>query len=658
MNPEQQYRDATIHTGDYLKTIAHSSALLDLSSLSLPEVDQLVDIIARVAPAGNVPGVVLNGLLRLPRRWPPLKDVRRDVRLLFQGVEQSLRDKAVYGTFFAGPAAVLWAYQNLLKLAGKDADAAFPEGTWQFYADYALRDDTARHTCETHGFDSILRQHKIELNQTDRMTAWVMAALHVLHQFDDLLANEWYERVATTTLQELTQDTPNAARFAGLYRAWEKQRPFTRTTDTDPRYNFPAFRRQQFDQFLALALVDLPADLRVQWEQQMRQKTENDLPRFQEQMSFLAYLEPDAYNEVRTPIPLENAHVGVIYQGRYYVIRACDPDSERPSRITTIRAQIARILLQPSRAPNVQLTQLAASQRTSLPGLRGKFRDSLNTELDQVHMAPIWLNFDQQNPDQPLAKIRQNERAIGDHPLTIFDTGSTFVFDVSHIFCDGAWSVALAEILTNEALGWANYLSQLPPAEPATQPAYSPLLQLSADEIRHIETAPRVTPEVSVETEAIDVQAILSLRKLFKQRNDLLQLTVNDLLLLYRAIHAASYQPHPALISQLRELMRHSETQTAVAAALAALEQNRNPAILIPVDASRRDPRQRVYPIQPLRVVAAHGEPPRIQPRRKREVIHTPANRPQTALVRARLQLLSQDVHTHFTLIARLELHE
>jgi hypothetical protein len=129
MNPEQQYRDATIHTGDYLKTIAHSSALLDLSSLSLPEVDQLVDIIARVAPAGNVPGVVLNGLLRLPRRWPPLKDVRRDVRLLFQGVEQSLRDKAVYGTFFAGPAAVLWAYQNLLKLAGKDGSSATTKAT-------------------------------------------------------------------------------------------------------------------------------------------------------------------------------------------------------------------------------------------------------------------------------------------------------------------------------------------------------------------------------------------------------------------------------------------------------------------------------------------------------------------------------------------------
>ena len=57
---------------------------------------------ARVIPAGNVPGVILNGLARLPDRKPPLKTLKRDVNLLFTGIEQSL-DRAVYSTFFAGP---------------------------------------------------------------------------------------------------------------------------------------------------------------------------------------------------------------------------------------------------------------------------------------------------------------------------------------------------------------------------------------------------------------------------------------------------------------------------------------------------------------------------------------------------------------------------
>ncbi len=153
---------ATLHT---LRNIAHTRKVHELSSLSLPEIDKLVAAIAKNTPAGNVPGVILNGLLRLPSRIPPAATVRRDIHLLFKGVEQALIDKAVFGTFFAGPAAVLWAYQNLLKLAGKEVDASFPEGIWQFYVDYALRDDTARHAYETHGFDTTLRQHQMQLSR-------------------------------------------------------------------------------------------------------------------------------------------------------------------------------------------------------------------------------------------------------------------------------------------------------------------------------------------------------------------------------------------------------------------------------------------------------------------------------------------------------------
>ncbi|MEZ4645549.1 MAG: hypothetical protein R3E31_22925 [Chloroflexota bacterium] len=145
-----------------MRTIAHKPEVQDLSSMSLPEIDAAVDLIARVAPAGNVPGVILNGMLRLSGAQNAPENGAARHRLVVS-CEQALRERAVYGAFFAGPAAIIWAYQKLMQLAGKDPEASFPEGTWQFYVDYALRDDTARHANETHGFDTRLRQNGVQL---------------------------------------------------------------------------------------------------------------------------------------------------------------------------------------------------------------------------------------------------------------------------------------------------------------------------------------------------------------------------------------------------------------------------------------------------------------------------------------------------------------
>src|SRR5258708_39844340 len=114
-----------------------------------------------------------------------------------------------------------------------------------------------------------------------------------------------------------------------------------------------------------------------------------------------------------------------------------------------------------------------------------------------------------------------------------------------------------------------------------------------------MQTAARVPPEAAAETEAVNVKAILALRKLFKRRSDLLQLTVNDLLVLYRAIYAATYQPNPDWMTDLQRLSQDSTTRQAVLAAQAAIENSRrvNPAILIPIDASQRSPRDRLYPM-------------------------------------------------------------
>lgn len=600
MSAAQTYQQASVKTADNLRTLAHSTDLSQLSRLSLPEIDKLVDRVAQVIPAGNVPGVILSGLSRLPDRRPPLKTLKRDIGLLFKGIEQTL-DKAVYSAFFAGPAAVIWGYQNLLKLAGKDPEAAFPDGTWQFYVEYALRDDTARHANETHGFDTTIASHHLRLTPADRITAWLMATFHTLHSYDALLENEWRERVYCSLLSDITRDTPDAPRTAKLYREWEGRRPYARGADATADQDYAAYRRAKFEAFLAPTLAALPVHLLNAWRERVRLTEATDLPAYQRQLSILAYLEPDAYGETRQPIPVSDLHVGVIYQGRYYLLPVCAPNTTRPLDVATVRAQVAQWLAAPSGHPVVSLLPLATLRRPALAQWRSKINRDLLGAWDALRTTPILLNADARPRHLPLAEIRQAERGLGDHALTIFDTGSSFVFDQSHIFFDGAWGAALAETLTTEALSWAVYLSQQPPAPPAGERLYRPLpIHLQASELDALQAAPRVTPEVSIETEAINLKALLNLRKLFKLRSDLLQLTVNDVLVLYRAIHAVTYHPAEALIAELRALANGAEPGRS--AALMALEAvgeagRSNPAILIPLDASLIQPRERLYPL-------------------------------------------------------------
>ncbi len=603
MNTQKLYREASLKTASDLRTIARSMTLRDLSSLSLPEIDAVVDAVAQVIPAGNVPGVILSGLARLSGRKLPNEVVERDINLLFKGVEQVL-DKATYLAVFAGPAAVIWGYQNLLKLAGKGPDDAFPEGVWQFYVDYALREDTARHANETHGFDTTLNQHQICLDKVDRMTAWAMAAIHCLHQYNALLENEWRERVYTHLLREMTcqANVSDAARYARLYRDWIRQRPYGRGSDARVDDTYPIYRRRKFDHFLQDALHDLAQsypDLYRRWNRRVCAVEAHDLPAYQRQMSILAYLQPGAYNETRTPIGLKQAHIGIIHRGHYYLMPACAPGIEQPADVAMVRSAIAALVNGPSDGPPTHLTALAQVRRTALPGLRDKLNRDLVKGLDALRLGPILLNGDARPRRQPLSELRQAERGLGDHALTIFDTGETIVFDQSHIFFDGAWGAALAEIMTNEALAWAVYLHTLPPSRPGQTSPRSLRFPCQPEDWQRIRKAPTVTKEAGVETRMADIAAILSLRKLFKRRNDLIRLTVNDLLLLYRAIHAVSYRPDPDLLRQLEDLSGADVTRQAARAAQEAIKQSSqvNPAILIPVDASQRSPRDRLYPM-------------------------------------------------------------
>ncbi len=598
MGEDKQIERARHATVLNLRSLMDSSALRELSELSLPEIEAVIEQVAQVVPAGNVPAMILSGLARVSGRKASAKTVRRDIHALFKGVEQAL-DRAVFSAFFAGPAAVLWGYQNLLQLVGKDPESAFPEGTWQFYVDYALREDTARHANETHGFDTLLRQHRLQLGQTDRITAWVMAAIHCLHQYDDLLANEWRERIAIALLVELTADEPDAGDLARLHRQWAKQRPYARGRDAEAWETYPRYRRRRFDRWLAERLRTLPDTVRRRWEQQFRAAEHRQLPAYQRQMSILRYLEPGEYSERRVPLPLEQAQIGVIYQGRYFLIPACQPGSAQAMEVDAVRAQVAALLAATWDEPPDALVPLAETRRAALAGLCPRLSRDLGAELERLQGALILLNTDPRPRDLPLSDLRRAERGIGSHPLTIFDTGDTFVFDQSHIFFDGAWGAALAEILTNEALAWAAYLTSLPPAQPGPTRPYALRCRLDSADRDLIQDAPRTTPEVSVETDRVDLTAILTLRRLLRRRSARLTLTVNDLLVLYRAIHAVTYRPGDDLQAELKRYARKKAYRGALQVVQEAWEtaSRISAAIVVPVDASLRAPVERIHPV-------------------------------------------------------------
>ena len=606
---EAQYSEVTRRTRTHLQTIATRALASRVGRLSLPEVEQVIDLVARMAPAGDIPGVILNGLLRLSDRRLPAATVRDDILSLFQGVRHNL-DKAVYGTFFAGPAAIIWAYQGLLRLAGKELADAFPEGTWQFYADYALREDTARHTHETTGFDTALAKHQINLTQAGRMAAWAMAAQQTLHQYPELLKNEWRERVYCRALREATR---HSGQFRYIYREWERQRPFRRGHDAESHETYAQYRRRKFDLFLERHVERLPVTWQRDWVNIVRQARAEELKAYQQQLSLHAFLQPDLHGDSRTPLTSRALTLGIIYQDNYYLIPLYEAGSSDLCAPSRIQQFMSGILAHRQVAEPASLRDLARTRRAQAGAVRTSLSPKNQAALNRLQTAPILLNFDQRLPELTLAQIRQGERGAGDQPLTLFDTGRSFIFDQSHIFFDGIWGASLAEIMTQEATSWAAYFHQTEPPDGVELPEHLPFIWSPA-EYQLLRRTSKVANEVTAEHDGVQIKAVLNLRQLFKRRSDLLQLTVNDILVLYRAIHAASYQPHPDIIEQLEQLARARTGATAAREALAAVrnEARKNPAILIPIDATPLSPRDRIHPmcfevpLQELDLLAMH----------------------------------------------------
>ncbi|MFC1959811.1 hypothetical protein ACFLYO_03785 [Chloroflexota bacterium] len=592
------YKQASIKTADNLRTIATSAQIQQLSRLSLPEIDHLVDEIARVIPAGSVPAVILNGLGKVRGRQIDSDETRKHIGLLFKGVRQTL-DEAVYATFYAGPAAVLYGYQQLLHMAGKDPTAAFPDGTWQFYLEFALREDSARHANETTGFHSRLQQYNIHLDDSDMLAAWLTAVAYFLRDLPGILANEWLEPVTLRLLAEVAEefDIPEAAAYRKLPISWIRQRPFGRGADAQNE-DYVAYRRRVFNSYLEPYIRSLPTAAQQVYTTRLQELEHSELPRYQKQLTWLAYLEPHPYKEERIHYPLDHACVGVIWQGRYYLLPIHDLFNPE-----VVRATVAAITThRPEHAPAALDEVLVTARRADHVALRRRLDSQTLQELETLKHTPVLLNWDECKRNQPLAMLRQGKRGIGDHALTIFRTAESIVLDQSHIFFDGAWGAAVAEILTNEALSWGQYYAQSPLEHHQTAAAsiYTPKLQVS-DKVLEQARKVSIPAETSAETDAIQVRPILALRKLLKQRSDLATVTVNDLFILYRGLHATRYQPSPQLQQALDALAQETSPEARQAAHL--IQQSllqlstKNPAILIPVDASGFNPRERLFPM-------------------------------------------------------------
>ena len=106
-------QQASQMTATNLRTVAKTISVQQLSRLSLPEVEAVVDLVSKVLPAGNVPGMILSGLARLPGRRIPVQKMHQDINALFSGVEQIL-DSAMYGAIFAGPHSITGCDSELM----------------------------------------------------------------------------------------------------------------------------------------------------------------------------------------------------------------------------------------------------------------------------------------------------------------------------------------------------------------------------------------------------------------------------------------------------------------------------------------------------------------------------------------------------------------
>jgi hypothetical protein len=626
------------------------ASILSLSQLTLPEIREIQQEVAQVLPAGNLPALLLSGLLKLQDRKLTAERVRRDLATLFKGLE--LLPRSLYGFFVAGPAAVLYGYQKLLQLAGKSLDSAFPQGTWQFYVEFGLREDTARHANETLGFHRALPPNP---NPVDTAAAWVCACQQLVIEYDALLATDWRERVMLRILAEaLVEATGDPSKGSSLKKAWVRRLPYHRPDSGEP---YLSHRRAAFRDFIDQHLAALSDRDRAKVRERYAVRERKDLTAYQDQMTLLAALTPETYQERKKPIAPWRAAIAFVWQGRTYMLPIYKRDAQGSplgfpppqaageatpfplyndasgglcdarGRAVTVRrdgtlwdvAGESLGRLQPLSPMQIKRTvgailnatptgpiptldlKLASSPRARQSQLRSGLSRETQDALNLLRRAPIVINWDKHAHVAPLAILRRGHRGIGDHALTLIRTDESMIFDQSHIFFDGMWGMAVSEILTDSAIHWHPVLVETPRGDespPADLP--SPLPLQAPPEIEVLTRSTSTRGEATAESDETRLEEIQRLRRWLRARG--VSLTVNDLLLLYRSFHAARYRLSPEAETAVDAFRaEHGDTQEGKAA-LETLrrtlshDRETNPSLLIPMDASHVSPQERLFP--------------------------------------------------------------
>lgn len=590
---EQVVQQATQLTATNLrKLVAEASLHENTSHVSVPESEELIDLISQILPAGNVVGFVFNGLLHVKERKLPAAEGRAYFNSLFKGLA-IVRNNAFYRMMFAGPATVLAGFTFLLQLAGATPEDYLPEGAWQFYVEFGLREDAARHNTETVGFQQAIKPMRPAPSEAEQLTAWALAAMWLIRDYHYLLGSVWEENVRLA-LMEQTTGLPR------LHRTWEKIRPFKVPDALSRQISIPAYRRQRFDSFCSEQLAQVGSEQRLRfeeiWNDPARQaQRAADMQAYIRQLSILSYLEPGEYSEQRVPIRSADLHVGIIHKDTYYLLKFVDPTT--PTAQPLIHAQVESLLRtkehQPAQADRVLLAAPRAVQQ-DLRRLLGPAQQPLKA----LQTAPIIINWDQTSAAQPLNVIRRGRRGIGDHALTIFRTDSSMVFDFSHIYFDGPWAMATAEMLTNQAI---YYIEQRAYALGSRPHLEQPVMLDLSSSPRLERAAQKLSPPVnhlSAEA-AVNIAPITDLRRLLIRRTrPPIHLTVNDLLVLHRVIFNQRYKPGVRLQRALDDLCKKTDGKNLarmVEDMLVNLGQS-NPSLLIPIDATHTNPKDRLFP--------------------------------------------------------------
>ncbi len=552
----------------------------------------------------------------------------------------------LYALLIIIPACLLDTYQRL-RSAFTGRPRSHPQGSWQYYLHTGLREDQAHHTNETVGYHATRPLGATEL---DDLTAWVMAVIQLIWNYDELMGAVWDEWTMLRLVTEAAQAEGLADRdpFAKLQRRWEMARPYHAPLNG----TYADVRRAAFRAFIRPCLEALPPARCSELLKKHERLAQSERGSYQAQMSLLATMQPGRYADVKRPIPLWDSKIGIIVRGRYYLIDLVDHDEHgepiaygqggrrwevrhQGGKLLTpvgdvlrlehdqlyreedgewvgyldmapasrVKGQLRAILEQPEEwrasppeAEPVDLL-LAETPRHEQARLRRLLPPQTRASLDELARAPVIINWDERPRNRPLAELRRTQRGVGDHALTIIRTDSSFVFDQSHVFFDGTWSLAMAEVLTNAAVRWCERCITIAPAQAI--PVRRLVLEASPSFLAEARTL-RETPEISAETTIFDISNVFALRKKLAQTGT--RLTINDLLVITRILHAAHYRPSASIQAEVEKMRGAGATRlerSAVKAIDRSLQRGRvvNPALLIPVDASPTDPRERVFPI-------------------------------------------------------------